>query len=242
MPVYNEANTVQKKIIEILNKKIYGFEIDLIIVESNSTDGSKEIVKNFKNNKNIKILFQKKPLGKGNAVREGLKVCSGDIILIQDADDEYSVDDYDKLLEPLITNKASFVLGTRHHSNVWKIRTLENEPFKEYLLNVGHIFFTFLVNLFCSTKLKDPFTMYKVFFRSCIKNIYFEANRFDFDYELVIKLIRAGHLPIEVPINYKSRSFGDGKKIRLLYDPFTWIYAVIKYRFGKLYKNDTLKK
>ena len=82
--------------------------------------------------------------------------------------------------------------------------------------------------------MKDPFTMFKVFRRDCLYNLKFECNRFDFDWELLIKLIRKGYRPIEIPITYRSRSFQQGKKVRMFRDPFTWIVAWGKARFGRL--------
>ena len=76
--------------------------------------------------------------------------------------------------------------------------------------------------------------MYKVFRRDCIKDLTFECNRFDFDWELLIKLIRMGHRPIEIPISYESRSFKQGKKISMFRDPVTWIWALVKFRFKRL--------
>jgi hypothetical protein len=79
--------------------------------------------------------------------------------------------------------------------------------------------------------------MYKVFMRRCIDGVHFEANRFDFDFELVAKLIRLGNIPIEIPVSYVSRGFDEGKKVRIFRDPFTWIRAIVTYRFSRLYSN-----
>jgi len=103
-------------------------------------------------------------------------------------------------------------------------------------LNFGHVLFTTMINLLYGQHLKDPFTMFKVFRRECLYNLYFECNRFDFDYELVIKLIRKGYVPVEIPVNYKSRSFQEGKKIDMYRDPLTWVKAIFKYRFAKITK------
>ena len=91
-----------------------------------------------------------------------------------------------------------------------------------------------MINIALGIWLKDPFTMYKVFKKDCIKDLAFECNRFDFDWELLIKLVRKGYKPIEIPITYHSRSFSEGKKIRMWSDPVTWLKALIKYRFQKL--------
>jgi hypothetical protein len=95
-----------------------------------------------------------------------------------------------------------------------------------------------LFNLVYGQRLKDPFTMYKVFRRDCLTGINLECDRFDFDWELTAKLIRRGHHPIEIPVWYHSRSFSEGKKINLLSDPISWVRACFKYRFTPLYRSD----
>jgi len=101
---------------------------------------------------------------------------------------------------------------------------------------VGHVFFTALFNVVYGTRLRDPFTMFKVFRRDCLHGLTFESNRFDFDWELVGKLVRAGYQPIEIVVNYRSRSFAEGKKVSFFRDPLTWIRACFKYRFVRLGK------
>jgi hypothetical protein len=103
-----------------------------------------------------------------------------------------------------------------------------------FVVNAAHWVFTFLFNVVYGCRLKDPFTMYKVFRRSCIEGMHLEANRFDFDWELVAKLIRRGYKPREIPISYESRSFESGKKVRWVRDPLTWLVALVKYRFARL--------
>jgi hypothetical protein len=97
--------------------------------------------------------------------------------------------------------------------------------------NSGHWLLTALINVLYGQKLTDPFTMFKVFRRECIDGMTFECNRFDFDCELVCKLLRAGYQPVEVPVNYRSRSFEQGKKVRTFGDPPTWIRSILKCRF-----------
>jgi len=84
--------------------------------------------------------------------------------------------------------------------------------------------------------------MYKVFHRECLYGLQLESNRFDLDWEIVIKFIRKGIVPIEIPVNYTSRSFGEGKKVRPLVDPMLWIIALLKFRYGLLYSNTTCKR
>jgi SAM-dependent methyltransferase len=234
IPVYNEAKTIDRVVNRVLQKSIPGVEIDLIIIESNSHDGSREIIQEFSANPRVRIILQDEPRGKGFAVRAGLAVATGDCILIQDADEEYDVEDYDALLEPLRSGKEAFVLGARHGGGGWKMREFSDQPIRAFILNCGHLFFTFLINIFYGVWLRDPFTMYKVFRRDAIQDINFECDRFDFDHELVIKLIRKGFKPIEIPVNYRSRSFSEGKKVRMFSDPMTWLKAIFKYRFTKI--------
>jgi len=233
MPVYNEKNTFAEAFSLIVDKQIKGIdEKEIIIVESNSTDGSREAVQTSAFNRpNVKVIFEDKPSGKGHAVREGLKYATGEIVLIQDADLEYDVDDYDALVKPLLAYKRTFVLGSRH-SQDWKIRQFSNQPVLALICNIGHLFFTSVINILYGQRLTDPFTMYKVLRRECLYGLHFECNRFDFDHELVIKLIRKGYQPCEISINYQSRSFAEGKKVTFFRDPLTWLVADLKYRFA----------
>ncbi|NIA01842.1 MAG: glycosyltransferase [Nitrospirae bacterium] len=234
MAAYNEGSTIRGAIERVLAKKMDGVEIGLIIVESNSTDHTGEIIQEYQEHDRVKVVWQEKPRGKGNAIRAGLQQATGDYIMIQDADDEYDIEDYDALLDPLVNGEADFVLGARHGGNAWKMRHFEDQRLASHFLNFGHWFFTTLVNLVYGVRLKDPFTMYKVFRNDCLNGIAFECNRFDFDFELVIKLVRKGYRPIEIPVNYRSRSFKEGKKVNVVRDPLTWLRAIIKFRFQKL--------
>jgi hypothetical protein len=102
------------------------------------------------------------------------------------------------------------------------------------IMNAAHWAFTWFFNVTYRTKLRDPFTMYKVFRRECIDDVEFVADRFDFDWELVAKLVRLGYEPIEIPVEYKSRSYHGGKKVRFFRDPPTWLVACIRFRFCSL--------
>jgi Glycosyl transferase family 2 len=237
LPVYNEKNTFRELIELLLAKTIPGFEIEVCLIESNSTDGTREDVLAYADHPRVQLLLEDKPLGKGHAVRKGLKVATGDIILIQDADLEYDLADYEKLLDPLRRLETSFVLGSRHSAdrNDWQIRHFSEQRGIASIMNAGHVFFTWFLNMLFSQRLRDPFTMYKVFRRDCINNIPFECNRFDFDIELFGKLIRRGYKPIEIGVRYNSRSFDEGKKVSMFGDPPTWIRAGIRHRFSNLH-------
>jgi glycosyltransferase involved in cell wall biosynthesis len=234
VPIYNEAATVRQSLDAILAKQVPGWTLQIIMVESNSTDGTRAIVETYATHPRVKLILEDRPRGKGHAVRAGLAAATGDVILIQDADLEYDLNDYDVLLAPIAAGRQNFVLGSRHGEGGWAIRKFSDQPVQALILNLAHWGFTLLINVALFIWLKDPFTMYKVFRRDCLTGLTFECNRFDFDWELLMKLVRKGHRPIEIPISYKSRSFKEGKKISMFRDPLTWLWAVVKYRFVKL--------
>lgn len=227
MPVFNEFGTFNEAIDRVLAKEITGVDIQIIIVESNSTDGSRELVAKYEGHEKVDIIWQEKPKGKGHAVREGLAAAKGDIILIQDADLEYDVNDYDALIDELTSWRASFVLGSRHTGD-WKMRKFNDMPIIANLFNFGHIFFVGIINFLIGATMKDPFTMYKVFYRDCVYGLNFRYNRFDFDHELVIKLYRKGFHPTEIPVNYQARSFAEGKKVFFFKDGMSWLLKDIR--------------
>ena len=233
MAVYNEEDTVCAVIDELIGKSCDGFELELIIVESNSTDSTRERIEPYSAHPSITLITQVRALGKGNAVREGFKHASGEIYLIQDADNEYSLDDYPALLKPLLNRESDFVLGTRHRVGE-AMRVMDDEFMNSKILNLGHRFFVMFFNILYGTQLTDPFTMFKVFRAECLEGLTFHANRFDFDWELVGKLVRRNHLPLEIPISYKARGFNQGKKVSWVRDPLSWIFAAIRFRMEPL--------
>jgi glycosyltransferase involved in cell wall biosynthesis len=184
------------------------------------------------------LVYEDVARGKGLAVRIGLQHASGEVILFQDADLEYDVEDYDALVAPLFEMKRNFVLGSRHDARGtgWKIRHFQDQPWISTASNLAHRFLLSMFNSIYGQSLRDPFTMYKVFRRDCLYGLSFECNRFDFDYEITIKLIRKGYRPIELPVNYESRSFSEGKKVSFFRDPPTWVHAMFKMQRTCLYE------
>ncbi len=234
VPVFNEVATVDSALNKLLAKQVEGLDIEIVVVESNSTDGTREIVLKYKDHPRVMVFLEDRPRGKGHAVRRALKCITGDFVMIQDADLEYDIEDYDVLLEPLMSGREAFVLGSRHGGRSWKIRHFSDQPLQGLILNLGHWGFTFLINVLFGLRLMDPFTMYKVFRRDCLYGLTFECNRFDFDFELLIKLVRKGYTPLEIPVNYRSRSFLQGKKVSVFRDPISWLWALMKYRFVRI--------
>jgi hypothetical protein len=235
VPVYNEKDTFPELMRTLLAKRLdhLGLQREIILIESNSTDGTRELVAGFAASPGVRILWQDRPRGKGHAVRAGLGVATGDFVLIQDADLEYDLNDYDALLEPLLADRASFVLGSRHGGRL-RMRRFPDQKLLGEALNIAHVLLAGLINVLYGQNMKDPFTMFKVFRRDCLYGLQFECNGFDFDHELVIKLVLKGYRPLEIPVSYRARSFNQGKKIRFFRDPPTLIAADLKYRLQRL--------
>jgi glycosyltransferase involved in cell wall biosynthesis len=237
MPVYNEAETVEQAIKRVLALEIPGVTIELVIVESNSTDDSRDIVSAYRHAPHVKLVLQDQARGKGNAVREGFAHATGSIILIQDADLEYSVDDYPALIAPILEHRVDFTLGSRHVRGK-PMRIMADSRFRAWIVNGAHWVFLGLFNVTYGTHLRDPFTMYKVFRAECIDGVELVSDRFDFDWELVAKLVRLGYRPLEVPVTYNARTFGEGKKVRFFRDPPTWVWACLRFRFCRIRRRE----
>jgi hypothetical protein len=235
MPVFNERATFERTFRAVFDKPLPDIDKEILVVESRSTDGTRELVQQYEQLPGVTVIYEDRPRGKGFAVRTGLREATGTIVMIQDADDEYDVEDYDALLEPIVEWREAFVLGSRHIGS-WKVRNFADQPAVSAFFNFGHVLFRTALNVIYGQNIKDPFTMYKVFRRDCLHGLKFECNRFDFDFELVIKLLRKGYVPLEIPVNYTSRSFKEGKKVSATRDPFTWIRALVKYRFASIWE------
>ncbi len=129
VPVYNEKATFVEMMNPLLEKTIEGVDIEVIVVESNSTDGTREEVAKYSGHPRVKVILQDKAQGKGNAVRAGLRVAQGDVVLFQDADLEYDLNDYDALVAPILRFESNFVLGSRHNAEK---KHLENPEVRRF--------------------------------------------------------------------------------------------------------------
>jgi SAM-dependent methyltransferase len=233
VPVFNERTTFQAMMDALLAKPLPGMRKEIIVVESNSTDGSRDLVRSYEGRPGVRVVLQPGPRGKGHAVREGLALATGDIVMIQDADLEYDLDDYDGLLAPVVAWQSMFILGSRHQGD-WKMRSFNDAPVIAAVFNLGHWFFKSVMNVALNCRMTDPFTMFKVFRRDALFGLEFVCNRFDFDIELVIKLVRKGYVPVELPVNYSARSFAEGKKVSFTRDGLTWLWTIFKLRFSPI--------
>ncbi|NOU26700.1 MAG: glycosyltransferase [Polyangiaceae bacterium] len=232
LPVYNEARYVADVIEAVLAKQVK-IPKEVIVVESNSTDGTRDIVKRFEGRDGIKVIYEDAPRGKGRAVRTGLAAASGTIILIQDADFEYDLDDYDALLEPILQHKTSFVLGSRSLGlDDWKVRKYAATPIRGFLMNFAQVGFAKTFNLLYQQQVTDVNTMFKVFRAECLDGVDLVSEGFNLDIELACRIVKNGYAPMEVPVNYVSRGFDEGKKIDFWRDAWPSYLAFFRFRFG----------
>ena len=226
VPLYNEENTAGELLDKLINRK-WTLPVEFVIVESNSKDRTREIAKSYESHPQVTLVLEDKPSGKGNGVLRGIKEAKGNIIAIQDGDLEYDVEDYDKLLEPIINKQTKFVLGSRYNKDDWRMRKFagNGRMIADYL-NLGQVMLTGLLNFACASKLTDPFTMYKIFDVDCMHGINFVGGNFGLDWEIVIRFLRKGYKPVELPISYKARSYEEGKHIALLGTPIEGLKAL----------------
>lgn len=234
VPVYNEAATVRTVLDQLEAFLMEGLEKEVIVVEGGSADGSRAAVKEYESRPGFRAVYEERPRGKGAAVRAGLGLVTGDIVLIQDADLEYSVSDYPKVLLPIMEGRASIVFGSRAltHRQKWQYRRFHGlEKIYGFFVNFGGLLYTSLFNLLYGTSLSDGATMFKVFRAELLKSITLKSDGFDFDWEIQAKMARRGMAFFEVPVSYTARSRAEGKKICFWKDGLKVLRAIIKFRF-----------
>jgi len=220
IPVYNEKDTVEKLITRVKDVDI---DKEIIVVDDASTDGTQEILKKIGG---VKLLFHEKNKGKGAALKTGIAKSTGNIIIVQDADLEYSPEEYAELIKPIIEKKTKVVYGSR-------LLKKENHQGK-FLFYLGGRTVTFFTNLLFRSKLTDEPTCYKVFHKD-LKPLLLaaEGEHFEWEPEVTAKLIRKGHKIHEVPISYNARTEEEGKKIGFK-DGFQALWTLLKWRFKSL--------
>lgn len=219
IPVYNEEQTVTELFNKVYKVKLPGIKKEIIIVDDGSTDNSKNLIKTIKKeNTQVKVFISEINLGKGGAIRFGLKKATGDIILIQDADLELEPGEYHKLIAPIIRGKSKVVYGSRFLNRAPHI------PLKTILANK---FLTMFTNLLFGSHLTDMETAYKVFSSDVIRRIRLRCVEFDFEPEVTAKILQMGYKITEVPITYTPRRVNEGKKIGF-YDGIEAISQLVK--------------
>jgi len=222
IPCFNEDKTIET----IFNKvsEFNTLEKEIIIVDDFSSDGTSIIIKDLQEkNPELKFIRHDKNLGKGGAIKSGLKLCTGDLIIIQDADLEYDPTDYNNLIEPFLKSDADVVYGTRFRGGGY----IRLHFFWHYVAN---FLLTLLTNIFTNLNMSDMETGYKIFKSEAIKSINLKENSFGIEPEITMKLAKKNFIFYEVPISYRGRSYADGKKITIK-DAFVAVYCIVKYRF-----------
>ena len=219
IPVYNEVKTLEEILKRIKNQTHIDKEI--ILIDDYSTDGSRELIENKLKLQVDKILLNEKNFGKGYSVRQGIKAAEGDIILIQDADLEYSPSDYDKLINPILNNNADVVYGSRFIGS-------DEKRVLFFWHTIGNKFLTLLSNIFTNLNLTDMENCFKVFRSDIVKNIRLNENRFGFEPEITAKISKKNFRIYEVGVKYYGRKYKDGKKITWK-DGFSAIRCILKY-------------
>lgn len=221
VPCYNEKKTIEEILKIIAQSPVFeNHELELIVVDDHSTDGTSDILKANPELYDT-LLYHEVNQGKGAALRTGIRAATGNIVIIQDADMEYDPREYGTLIEPILRREADAVFGSRF---------MGGGPHRVVYFwhMVGNRFLTLLSNMFTNINLTDMETCYKVCRREIIQAIEIEENRFGFEPELTAKLARQGCIIYEVGISYHGRTYDEGKKIGWR-DGFRAIYAILKY-------------
>jgi len=220
IPAYNEEQNIGK-VIEAVKQAPIALTKEIIVIDDFSKDKTASIMKQkYSHDPEVKLIFRLKNHGKGAAIREGLKEATGGIVLIQDADLEYSVSDYPALLEPILSGKAKVVYGSRF---LGKIKGMHWPNW------IANKILALTANLLYGLRLTDEATAYKVFKSEVIKSLPLKCERFEFCPEVTAKIGKTKIAIFEVPITYHTRAAKD-KKITWK-DGFEAIWTLIKYRF-----------
>ena len=224
IPVFNEVKTVRAIIDKIQNLK--DLDIQIILVDDFSTDGTRELIENELSKKVDKVVFHSSNQGKGSAIISAKKFIKGNIVIIQDGDLEYDPKDYYQLIKPILNNSYKIVYGSRI---LGKGRYSSNKFTSLFRIFCNHIL-TIISNLINSQNLTDAHTCYKVFKSEVFNEIILEENGFNFCPEITTKVSNLGIKIFEIPISYNGRTYKEGKKIKLI-DGFEAILTIIKYKF-----------
>ena len=222
VPVYNEAQTIAEVIDRIRLVDLGNVEKEIIIANDGSEDGTRRAIDESPWRSDPRVQVHDSPinLGKGAAIRLGLRYATGDVILIQDADLELDPSEYGALMTPILNGRADVVYGSRF---------LGKQNAVSFRTRAANRFLTVVTNLLYGARLTDMETGYKVFRREALGGVRLRCVGFDFEPEITAKLLLARRRIVEVPIDYHPRRQDEGKKIRWT-DGVDALYVLLKYR------------
>lgn len=223
IPVYNELAYIEEILARVQASDRFGCGLEIVVVDDCSTDGTRELLQELQpKHPSMKLVHQAKNEGKGAALRRGFAMATGHIVLVQDADLEYSPTDYPALLQPILSGEADVVYGSRFLGGPHRVLY--------YWHSVGNWILTNASNTCTNLSLTDMETCYKVFKAEYFKKVEIRSNRFDFEPEITAKILKQRVRLIELPISYFGRDYAEGKKITWR-DGFAAIFALVKFRF-----------
>jgi len=223
IPVYNEIDTIDEILRQVKEVDV-GMEKEIVLIDDCSKDGTRERLQAIEKEEaenNIRVFYHAENQGKGAALRTGFQNVTGDITLVQDADLEYSPQEYPQLLKPILDGRADVVYGSRFLGGPHRVLS-----FWHYMVNR---FLTFLSNMFTNLNLTDMETCYKVFKTSLLKDIPLKSDRFGFEPEITAKIAKRKFRIYETPISYSGRDYSEGKKINWK-DGIAALFHIIRFR------------
>jgi glycosyltransferase involved in cell wall biosynthesis len=227
MPVFNEKDTVEQIIALVHAAPVAPLAIELVVVDDFSTDGTRDVLQRLKAAGKIhKLHLQPKNCGKGAAIKQALGMSTGDIVVVQDADLEYTPEDWPVLLAPIIDGRADASFGSRFLGGPHRVLFFWH--------SVGNKLLTMFSNMLTNLNLTDMETCYKAMRGEIARRIQpqLRSERFGFEPEITARLARANARIFEVPISYSGRTYAEGKKINWK-DGVAAFWHILKYNLGK---------
>jgi glycosyltransferase involved in cell wall biosynthesis len=219
IPCFNEVSTIEALIDRVLEAPVEDKEI--VVVDDGSNDGTRDVLREKIEPRIARVLYHESNRGKGAALRSGFEATTGDVVLVQDADLEYDPEEYAKLVEPILADRADVVFGSRFAGG-------EAHRVLYFWHYLGNRILTLISNALTNLNLTDMETCYKVFRREILQSIHIEEDRFGFEPEITAKVAKLGCRIFEVGISYSGRTYAEGKKIGWR-DGMRAVWCIFKY-------------
>jgi glycosyltransferase involved in cell wall biosynthesis len=225
IPAYNERSTIEAVVRRVQAVNLGPIEKEIIVIDDGSRDGTTDILKALSG---IRHILHERNAGKGAALTTGFQAATGDIVLIQDADLEYHPEDYRTVIQPIVDGTCDAVMGSRFLLYKPKFFGKRRSPYLTHY--IGNKLIVVVTNLLYGQRFTDYEGCYKAFTRTVLASTPVEAKGFEFDNELICKLMRKGARIVEVPIHYTPRTYAHGKKINWKHGLII-LWTIIKWRF-----------